>query len=163
MNQDQSELDKLIIDLKVLKQIPEYGKLSTQNDALTLDKGYMFQWLSRWWSNESRELTIKYIMNTVAISSKFTTKFLQDSQVNYKGTRLTDYEKLMLKRKTNTMKELKDSFVGGKSGLENLIKTYETDETTVSHLELYIQKLNELINELNLKLNTIKESHIVEI
>ena len=63
MNQDQSELDKLIIDLKVLKQIPEYGKLSTQNDALTLDKGYMFQWLSRWWSNESRELTIKYIMN----------------------------------------------------------------------------------------------------
>lgn len=156
MNQDQSELDKLIIDLKVLKQIPEYGKLSTQNDALTLDKGYMFQWLSRWWSNESRELTIKYIMNIVAISSKFTTKFLQDSQVNYTGTRLTDYEKLMLKRKTNTMKELKDSFVGGKNGLENLIKTYETDETTVSHLELYIQKLNELINELNLKLNTIK-------
>ena len=68
-----------------------------------------------------------------------------------------------MERKTNTMKELKDSFVGGKNGLENLIKTYETDETTVSHLELYIQKLNELINELNLKLNTIKESHIVEI
>lgn len=129
-------MDKIILDLQIIKQIKEYDKLALIKDlgsqTLSVDSYGYTSFISRWYNGYNRTNTIEYLENlTIKIES--ISKFLNT------GNHI-DENKLL-------SKNLEDS----KIGFDNLKKTYENDSINFAKINIIIEKLENI--KQNLKLN----------
>ena len=116
----ESDIDQLIIDLKVIASLNQNIKLMTKGCYLNSEQSHFVpEWIRRWLRGDSRDETVKRIDQTVI------------SSINKL--------KIISGKSRNKLKEhLKKSVVG----IENLRKTYSTCAQTNARLNAIIDKIN---------------------
>ena len=130
-----TELDKIILDLQIIKQIKENDKLALIKElgtqTISVDNYNYLSSIRRWFNGYNRINTIEYLEN-------LTIKIENISNLLNKGSHIT-MNKLL-------SKNLEDS----KNGFENLKKTYETDSINYAKLNIIIEKLENIKQNLKL-------------
>lgn len=131
-----TDLDKIILDLQIIKQIKDNDKLALIKElgtqTICVDNYNYLSSIRRWYNGYNRINTIEYLEN-------LTIKIENVSKLLNEGSHIT---------MTNVLsKNLEDS----KIGFENLKKTYETDSINYAKINIIMEKLCNIKE--NLKLN----------
>ena len=140
-NQDKL-LYNILLNLKVLGKIKTGYKLSIIDNNINIDNTYI-QSVNRWYNNNSRNETVKFLEN---LDEKITKKIEELLEIDNSSLFLDTRETLLL----DLNHHLKTSI----DGLRNLISTYQADELIISNLEL-------ILNNFNLKIKKI--SNIIKV
>ena len=143
---DNSNQDKLLynilLNLKVLGKIKTGHKLSIVDNNISIDNTYI-QSVNRWYNNNSRNETVKFLEN---LDEKITKKIEELLEI--------DNSSLFLDTKETLLLDLNHHLKTSIDGLRNLISTYQADELIISNLEL-------ILNNFNLKIKKI--SNIIKV
>lgn len=118
-------------NLKLLSRINENDKLTIINGIINIDQRYYFQGLRRWYTNDSRDLTKKFIEKLIR-STEYYIRNLKD---------------------VDDLKHLSKSLLISKIGIENLCITYNDDKNFTSILSINIEQFMSFINEINKIIN----------
>jgi hypothetical protein len=140
-NQDKL-LYNILLNLKVLGKIKMGNKLSINNDNICIDNTYI-QSINRWYNNNSRDETIKFLE-----------KLDEDITKKIEELLKIDNSSLFLDTKETLLLDLNHNLKTSIEGLRNLISTYQSDELIISNLEL-------ILNNFNLKIKKI--SNIIKV
>lgn len=121
--------DQLLEYLDIISRIPENGKLCNYKNKISIDNNTILSPLFRFYHNDSRENTIKFL-NNIIFKVINTIKKTSDDYIefNKKATKL-----------------LKSSIIG----INNLKSTYNNDYVIVHKLNLLIDKINKFNNNTN--------------
>ncbi len=120
-----SDIDQVVIDLKVIASLKQNIKLITKGCYLNSEQPHVVpEWIRRWFRGDSRDNTIKRIDETVM------------SAIESLGKGDNIY-------KTKIKQHLKDSI----TGIDNLKKTYSDCVQTNARLNAVIDKINSAISE----------------
>jgi hypothetical protein len=130
------------LNLKVLGKIKMGNKLSINNDNICIDNTYI-QSINRWYNNNSRDETIKFLE-----------KLDEDITKKIEELLKIDNSSLFLDTKETLLLDLNHNLKTSIEGLRNLISTYQSDELIISNLEL-------ILNNFNLKIKKI--SNIIKV
>ena len=114
--------DDIIVNLKVIGQIPCDTKLSVHSGQLKMDSAINLIWFWRWVRGDSRKKSITYVKNVITNSIVLYNAF---SQSNDKEHSL----------------RIKDSLEGSVKGIENLMETYKDDANASASLSLLRDKI----------------------
>lgn len=124
-----SELDNIILDLQIIKQIKENDKLALIKElgtqTISVDNCSYLSPLSRWYYGYNRTNTIEYLEQLI-FKIENISKFLNEGSH-------TNMSKMLSKNLEDSMK-----------GFENLKKTYENDSINYAKLNIIIEKLNNI-------------------
>jgi len=128
-------------NLDVLAKIEEGHKLYLDKDnKIQLDEPYMFQGIWRYCYNVSRKDAVNVI-----------NKLLNDMEIFFNALYLKTANKLSRKIETdtneyNTIQTIMNKLFLGVKGIENLKKTYSSDESICVELDRIIKKMKSLVN-----------------
>lgn len=153
----EKKLESYLLNLKILSNIKEFDKLSTDGDNIIIDPPYIFQGLIRAWNGDSRTITITNINSLISYIFEISDILLEKELVNTSNNSkfLINKPKFM---DNNSM--LFQKIVIGLNesinGLQNLKITYIGDVSITSKLDLIITKIQNRINKINamLKIDT---------
>ena len=147
----KSEIDNnvtsALTNLKILSKIKTENKLSYSNDKFVIDEWDLTQPVRRWWSSESRKLTIKKLEEFVellfSIIDNIYNSELDNNDANITNSYYTPQAKNTFRAENSTIlltfvTEINNAIVG----LNNLGQTYKNDISTASSLEMIVEKLN---------------------
>ena len=130
-----------IANLDVLAKIEEGHKLYLDKDnKIQLDEPYMFQGIWRYCNNVSRKDAINVI-----------NKLLNDMEIFFNVLYLKTANKISRKIEPdtndyNTVQTIMNKLSIGVKGIENLKKTYSSDENICIELDRIIKKMKSLFN-----------------
>lgn len=130
-----------IANLDVLAKIEEGHKLYLDKDnKIQLDEPYMFQGIWRYCNNVSRKDAINVI-----------NKLLNDMEIFFNVLYLKTANKISRKiepdtNEYNTIQTIMNKLSIGVKGIENLKKTYSSDENICIELDRIIKKMKSLFN-----------------
>ena len=123
------ELNYILLDLEIVKQIKEDDKLGLiilpGEKKLFVDSSSRLSSITRWYNGHNREDTITYLEELTEKIEKFS-DFVKNGNHNNLGN--------VLKKAIN------EALVG----IENLKKTYNLDSITVAKLVLIVNKLTDV-------------------
>ena len=123
------ELNYILLDLEIVKQIKEDDKLGLiilpGEKKLFVDSSSRLSSITRWYNGHNREDTITYLEELTEKIEKFS-NFVKNGNHNNLGN--------VLKKAIN------EALVG----IENLKKTYNSDSITVAKLVLIVNKLTDV-------------------
>jgi hypothetical protein len=128
-------------NLDVLAKIEDGHKLYLDKDnKIHLDEPYMFQGIWRYCYNVSRKDAVNVI-----------NKLLNDIEIFFNALYLKTANKLSRKIETDTyeytnIQTVMNKLSSGIKGIENLKKTYSSDETICIELDRIIKKMKYLIS-----------------
>ena len=121
------DIEKILLDLEVIKQICENDKLSVNiipgNIILSVDTTSYVSSITRWWNNYNRESSIDYLEKLIDNIEKSTTTIISGQH-------------------HETGDALKLAITNSITGLNNLKNTYLDDSLINSKIILCINKLN---------------------
>ena len=150
-NLSESEVNMTVnrglTNLKILAKIKSNNKLTFTEDRFTIDEWTYTQPLRRWWTQESRSVTInkleEFINNIFEIIDAIYTSALGVETGDIKNSYYITTASAAFKSENSTIllnfvTEIGNAIIG----LNNLKQTYKHDITTVSSLEMIIEKLN---------------------
>lgn len=150
-NLSESEVNMTVnrglTNLKILAKIKSNNKLTFTEDRFTIDEWTYTQPLRRWWTQESRSVTINkledFINNIFEIIDAIYTSALGVETGDIKNSYYITTASAAFKSENSTIllnfvTEIGNAIIG----LNNLKQTYKHDITTVSSLEMIIEKLN---------------------
>jgi hypothetical protein len=129
------------VNLDVLAKIEEGHKLYLDKDnKIRIDEPYMFQGIWRYCYNVSRKDAVNVI-----------NKLLNDMEIFFNALYLKTANKLSRKIETdtneyNTIQTIMNKLFLGVKGIENLKKTYSSDESICVELDRIIKKMKSLVN-----------------
>jgi hypothetical protein len=126
--------DKLLVNLRIISKIPKNGRITRSSDGvITLEtNGYgLLISLKRFLTADSRRQTL-IELDKIFVSCS--TKYKEILQRGKKTTELLSILK----------KEIQNSTIG----LENLKTTYQDDQSMVSHLDIFLLKINTFLKEI---------------
>jgi len=143
--QEQKALtvDEMLLNLKILAELKEYDKVITQQ-TIEIDNGGLFQGVRRWFSDESREKTVKRIGELFDGIFEFIDKTIREEK-SRKGRRRELFDQDTSQLLQRFLVDIKNAIVG----IENLRLTYRNDITVRSKLTLLIDKLKIKTDRLN--------------
>jgi hypothetical protein len=130
-----------ITNIDVLAKIEEGHKLYLDKDnKIQLDEPYMFQGIWRYCNNVSRKDAINVI-----------NKLLNDMEIFFNALYLKTANKISRKiepetNEYNTVQTIMNKLSIGVKGIENLKKTYSSDENICIELDRIIKKMKSLCN-----------------
>ena len=125
-NYIKKSLDNIILNLKIIAKIKPGLKLSIKENNLYIDNSY-FQYIFRTLVGDSREKTIKFLDNL-------------DKSINFRLEEIiknTD-ENIFLNSNENILLDLCYNLNLSLVGLNNLKNTYNSDQFTVSKIEMLV-------------------------
>jgi len=127
-----------LIDLEIITQLKETDKLAIyrcKDNTITLiiDRNNYFNFIYRWYYNYNCSDCIKYIETLIAQLEKEKTQIIENN----------DLENLF---------ELKISLINSKIGFINLQNTYYNDVKKVAKLQLILNRIQNIILDLEEKL-----------
>uniref|UniRef100_A0A6C0DX69 Uncharacterized protein n=1 Tax=viral metagenome TaxID=1070528 RepID=A0A6C0DX69_9ZZZZ len=127
-------IDTILLDLEVIKQINEYDKLSVINlvgsTRLAVDSCKYTSSITRYYYNFNRETTITYLENLTSNIEK-TAEFLINGD------------------HSEECETINDALLSALKGLTNLKITYNTDSIIVAKLTLIINKFKTVSKKLD--------------
>jgi len=135
---DQEKLDNLLLNLRTIAEIKEFDKLRVINDNLQIDQS-QFPFITRWYYAEGRDSTSTKISDTL----DETFGYIETIKNNIYDNANRDIQRILVGLTTSVR------------GLERLKVTYKKDINIITRLDLYLEKINIKINELNLTINII--------
>lgn len=158
----ESELDNLkdycLTNLKILSKINQGDKLAFTDNVFAIDPWTYTQPISRWFNNESRLTTIKHLEEfIVKVFKAIDNIYSSEMNLNFSGIENTYYIKNIHSKTIPIFKEensallltfiteMKNAIVG----LNNLKQTYKTDITTISAIDIIIEKMNVRIKKIS--------------
>ena len=128
------DIDTILLDLEVLKQVNQNDKLAVNllpgNTSLSVDSKSVFSIIKRRYNGYNRESSINYLVELVDKIEKYT-KFIVNSSHD------------------DIRNNLKNAIMYANNGLKNLQETYNNDSIIVAKLTLIINKLKDCIIILN--------------
>jgi len=142
-----SRVTKALTNLKIISKIQTENKLTFLDDKPIIDEWNYTQPIRRWWTSESRAITIRKLEEFLA--SLFTIiDSIYNDEVDGPTEDITN--SYYAPTSINTFKEENSTVLltfvteinNAISGLNNLKQTYKQDISTVSSLEMIIEKLN---------------------
>ncbi len=144
----ENNVTNALTNLKILSKIKTENKLSYSNDKFTIDEWDLTQPLRRWWSSESRKMTINKLEDFVEllfsiIDNIYNNEIDGSKEEDITNSYYTPQAKTAFRSENSTVlltfvTEINNAIVG----LNNLKHTYKHDISTVSSLEMIIEKLN---------------------
>jgi len=142
-----SQVTKALTNLKIISKIQTENKLTFIKDKPIIDEWNYTQPIRRWWSSESRALTIKkledFLVSLFAIIDSIYNNEMDGSTNDitnsyYVATSINTFKEENSTVLLTFVTEINNAI----SGLNNLKQTYKQDISTVSSLEMIIEKLN---------------------
>ena len=116
-----TDVDNIIINLKIISKIQKGQKVSVQGPILSLEYySYIPEFIRRWFKKDGREKTINQI------------KFYIDNAI-----------KIDNNQKHRIINELEQS----KKGIENLKVTYNDDVTIIAKIDIILEHIDEYIKK----------------
>lgn len=150
-----SELEKnndyCLTNLKILSKITVGDKLcfDSNTNKFTIDEWSWGQPLTRWWSSEGRKGTIKSLEDFIAIVFKHIDtiysseiKNTYDDVNNTYYTNITTAKHVFREENSTQLLSFINEMRNAIGGISNLKQTYVDDVSTVSSLDIVIEKLN---------------------
>jgi hypothetical protein len=161
--------DYCITNLKILSKIKQLDKLFFENNHFSIDTWNYMQPVTRWYYNESRVSTLRYLEDFV--SKVFETiDIIYDSEMksgisldNTYYTRISGNSSPVFKEENSALiltfiNEMKNCI----DGLNNLKQTYKEDISTVSSIDLIIEKMNVRIKKMSSILSIDRNTNPIE-
>ncbi len=152
-------MNTLFCNLKVISQLEPDQKLYVSDKELVIDVSNYLSPISRWWYDENRDKTLERITelaeeaiqngnNAIRSESGNDYRFLENSETNIK-LREWELERDTITSTTNIgfLEHLISELTNLIQGIETLRKTYESDKTLCSKLEVIVQNLNSNIDK----------------
>jgi hypothetical protein len=126
---NDSFIDDIITNLKIIGMIEKNNKLSIKNGHLKLDKIDNFQFLRRWFNRDSRDQTILFLKNIIKNVSELINRLdnFTESDKNW-----------IIKRIVNELEKVE-------IGIKNLKVTYVDDSFILVNLDNILCKLKEIV------------------
>ena len=148
----KSEIDNnvtsALTNLKILSKIKTENKISYSNEKFVIDEWDVTQPIRRWWSQESRKITISkledFVESLFAIIDNIYNSEIESSNDNdITNSYYTPLAKNTFRAENSTIlltfvTEINNAIVG----LNNLRQTYKHDISTISSLEMIVEKMN---------------------
>ena len=145
----ENEVQDCITNLKMLAKIQVNNKISISEGKFHIDEWSMSQPARRWWNESGRSITIKNLTNF--ISKVFSIiDVIYNSECNNNPSDIQNSYYINITKKPSVFKEanskllmqFSNEITNSIGGLSNLKSTYKADISTVSSLEIIIEKLN---------------------
>ena len=138
---NDSFIDDIITNLKIIGMIEKNNKLSIKNGHLKLDKIDNLQFLRRWFNRDSRDQTIIFLKNIIKNVSELINRLdnFTESDKNW-----------IVKRIVNELEKVE-------IGIKNLKVTYVDDSFIIVNLDNILCKLKEIV-----RMNKIVDIETIE-
>lgn len=142
--------DKLLVNLRILSKIPKNGRITRSIDGVIAleNYGYLISF-KRFLTADSRKQTLIEIDK---ILSSSISKFKEILQKNVDREKTKELLAIL-------QKEIENSTVG----LENLKTTYQDDQSMVSHLDIFLLKIQTLVSEIKECIETLNATRVPEV
>ena len=154
--------DNCLANLKILSALQIGQKLSFSEGKFFIDVDSYATSGARWWNNESRNTTIKNLENFVSNVFK-SIDSIYKNETNLENEYYTDIvgvSKTFKEENSTILLTYTSEINNCIKGLSNLKQTYKTDISTVSSLDIIIEKLNVRVKKiqglLSIKNNNVK-------
>jgi len=138
------DIDNNILNLKIISQIKQYDKLNTKDELVKINSPSILNGISRWYNNESRNITIEKLNNILNQTFEITEYLLKNND----NKEINNYEKNLEENNSQVFQKFIIEMTNSVNGLENLKKTYSDDILISSQLDLLINKLNTRIEKM---------------
>ena len=155
MTDFEQEIDKILVDLKVIANIPPNGKIYIEDNTISVDHNTYISVIYRYWYQNNRIKTIVYLKSLYK-----QIKNICDSLINNRIMQPTNkdiYQKdyIIYINNKNNLIYIKDGLIRSKFGLKNLVKTYHKDSVIVEELSDIILFADEYINKIKLLIDQL--------
>ena len=136
-------IENCLLNLKIIAKLEENDKLITTDELLKIDKPIIFQGIRRWYTQESREVTMNKLNNIYTCSFNITDnilrneKNLEEDETNLDDSNSQIFQKFIIEL-TNSLR-----------GIDNLKTTYKEDVPMISQLDMISSKLNTRLEKMN--------------
>lgn len=149
--------DMCLTNLKILSKIQPGDKLSYYNGVFSIDAYDYIQGPRRWWFSESRQTTLTNLENFVntvfktidcIYSREFQNIHTSIDNSYYIKFAKNHTNKVFKEENSNLLITFINEITNAINGLEKLKHTYKNDISTISSLEIIIEKLNVRIKKL---------------
>ena len=145
-----TQVNSILTNLKILAKIKTDNKLSYINDQFVIDEWNYTQPVRRWWTQESRVQTISMLDDFVSGLFKLIDTIYDNEFSNSSASKNDNITNSYYVNSSNTFKSENSTILltfvteiaNAIIGLNNLKHTYKSDISTVSSLEMIIEKLN---------------------
>ena len=144
LNDIDEELDNIVLNLKILSKLKENYKLNVNGKNLSINNSYIPS-ITRYLNDDSREGTILFLESLDKLIKNKIEKIVEENSDS----------NMFLTSKENILLQISHNLTISLVGLNNLIKTYSSDELTTSKIEIIINNFDLKIKKISniLKLN----------
>lgn len=139
----EDQIDVIITSLKVISLVQKNGRLCIRKGALTIEPDDHLQRVRRWMYNDSRDLTLIHIRNTIMNATKIMKGIIK--------------KQIEIELKDWTLHTLFNEMTNYQSGLINLKTTYNHDAIMVSSIEVLLERLKANCDELHVYLASVNQ------
>jgi hypothetical protein len=141
-------------NLDELSKIKNGDKLYIENNCIKIDEPYMFQGIWRYCNNVSRKdaiLVINKLLNDIELFfNSLLLKNITKSSIQFTATSNNVNSRIKIKQdEYNILYTINTKLKLSIPGIENLKKTYETDNEISGETDKIISKINNLVNNIN--------------
>ena len=152
----EQEIDKILVDLKVISNIPPNGKIYIENDTISVDHNTFISVIYRYWYQNNRIKTIVYLKNLYKEIKNISDEIMDNRIKQNSNKNIYQKDYIIFINYKNNLIYIKDGLIRSKFGLKNLVKTYHNDSIIVEELsniiliaDEYISKIKNIIDQLS--------------
>lgn len=154
---NDSLIQNLIVNLKVLSKVEEDGKVSSTGQSLQIEisNKWWMQTLKRTLYGDNRNIDYDFINNIINQTIECSRMLITDmtTTIELGIDRIRSNTKDRFVNNWLDLGFLRDGLHDSINGINNLIKTYRKDQTIVAKLEVMINRINTEVRKINLFLN----------
>jgi hypothetical protein len=137
-NEGQDKLDNLLLNLRTIAEIKDFDKLRVTSNDLKIDQTWIPS-ITRWYYADGRDNSLTKIGEVL----EETFKYIETIKNNTYDNANRDIQRILVGLTTAI------------KGIECLKITYKKDINVITRLNLYIEKINMKVNELNSAINIL--------
>lgn len=153
----EETVDEIFHALKVIGSLRENERVRTESVPFSIDRTGNFQFLMRWWYNETRMKNIqavaKVFNDAFSVADMALAKEESYRNIYCGSSRSSHIEQL---ENWQLLKRSKRELNQGHVGLKSLLVTYKEDTKIVARIELLIEKILEKLEQIDESLSYIK-------
>lgn len=138
----EDQVDNIISNLKVIGMIHKNGRLCVRKGSLTIEQDDSFQKIRRWLYNDSRDVILMHIRNTINNAIKL----VNGIENNLIDINLKDW---VIDQIYKEMRHCQD-------GLTNLKTTYRGDSMMIANIDVLLERLCANCEKISKKFTEVK-------
>ena len=119
--------DNTIANLKIISMVQKNQKLCVRKGQLTIEKNDRVQFIRRWLHNDSRDLILMHVRNTINNAVKIARALMDNTAT--------------MSFKEWTLARIMEEMESTEHGLANLKTTYTDDSIMIANLDVLIDRL----------------------